>query len=327
MAKRVLACLLCLGFCLGFAGCGSETSAQEEDTLSVVCTIFPLYDWARAIVGDTEGVEVTLLVQDGTDLHSYQPTVHDIAAITTADVFFYVGGESDTWVLDVMDLDAYAVPYSLALVEVANAVAEETVEGMQTETHTHDGEEEEEEEVDEHVWLSLRRACLACQSFADLLGAADPVHAETYAENCEAYTAQLEALDTQYTEIVAEAESPTILVADRFPFRYLVEEYDITYYAAFPGCSAESEASFETIAFLAEALTTLSSPCILITETGDTRLSDTIQESADITCPVLVLDSIQSVTEEELEAGATYLGRMEDNLAVLAEALGVEGDT
>ena len=191
----------------------------------------------------------------------------DIAKIAQADVFCYVGGTSDSWVTEVLDMaenpDAIAVP----MLEAADAEEEVTVEGMQEEKHHHHDEdehhdEEEAQELDEHVWLSLRRAQLICQAISDALCEADPANADTYRANTAAYQKQLQALDAQYTDMVEqEAVRDTFLVADRFPFRYLAQDYGLQYYAAFAGCSAETEASFATIAFLSEKVEALRLLC------------------------------------------------------------------
>ena len=334
--RRKLALMLavCLGWCFLLTGCGEAVESVEQ--LQVVCTIFPEYDWTRRIVGDVDGGNVTLLIKGGTDLHSYQPSVKDIAAISQADVFCYVGGASDQWVTDVLETAENDTVQIVSMMEAADANEEVIVEGMQEEGHHHhehddheehedeDHDHEEEEELDEHVWLSLRRAQPACEAIRDALCEADPAHAAQYRENCTAYISELQTLDGKYQEMMADAVRSTILVADRFPFRYLAEDYDLTYYAAFPGCSAETEASFETIVFLTRKLEELELPCILTAEGNDQSLARTVLENADSNAEILVLNSLQSVTQEELDHGVTYLSRMEENLEVLQKALTVE---
>lgn len=329
--KLALMLAVCLGWCFLLTGCGEavETVGQVQ----VVCTIFPEYDWTRRIVGDVDGVDVTLLVKGGTDLHSYQPSVKDIAAISQADVFCYVGGASDQWVTDVLKTAENDTVRVVSMMEAADADEEVIVEGMQEEEHHHhdheehedeDHDHEEEDELDEHVWLSLRRAQPACEAIRDALCKADPAHGAQYQENCAAYIRELQALDEKYQEMMADAVRSTILVADRFPFRYLAEDYDLTYYAAFPGCSAETEASFETIAFLSQKLKELELPCVLTAEGNNQSLARTVLENADSDGKILVLNSLQSVTQEEMDNGVTYLSRMEENLEVLHKALTVE---
>lgn len=320
--------------CLLLTGCGNKLPSDSQQ-LQIVCTIFPEYDWVREIVGDVPGVEVTLLIQNGTDLHSYQPSVRDIAQIAQADLFCYVGGASDTWVTDVLETASNQSVPVVSMVESADAAAEEIVQGMQGHEHHHDHEHEEEhdhdhdhdedheeEELDEHVWLSLRRAQLACRAICDGICQADPANAVQYRENCDAYVQKLAQLDETYTAFFAEdAVRHVILVADRFPFRYLAEDYDLTYYAAFPGCSAETEASFETIVFLAQQLRENQLPFILTTESGNPSLVRTIQESAGMECGTLQLESMQAITKDKLKSGVTYLMQMEENLATLRQAV------
>lgn len=326
----VLAALLC--FCAVLSGCAN--TVVKPGRVQIVCTIFPEYDWVRQIVGDTEGVDVTLLIQNGTDLHSYQPSVYDIAQIAEADLFFYVGGISDSWVTDVLETAENETAKTVALLEVTDADEEVIVEGMQEEEHHHDhsAEEEHEEardheeetaELDEHVWLSLRRAKMACGAIRDILCEADPDYALQYQENCDSYLKQLDELDMRYQKMLEEdAVRTTILVADRFPFRYLADDYGLTYYAAFPGCSAETEASFETIVFLSQKAEELELPCVLTLENSDQSLARTVLENTRRDSgEILAMDSLQSVTQKDLEQGVTYLSRMEENLGVLRTAL------
>lgn len=231
--KRKLAFLLtlCFGWSVFFSGCGG-TLPKPDGKLQVVCTIFPEYDWARQLTQGVDSVDLTLLVKNGTDLHSYQPSVKDIAAISRADVFCYVGGVSDTWVNDVLDTTENHTAKLVSMVDATHADEEVLAEGMQDDDHhhhdhdhDHDHDAEEETELDEHVWLSLRRAQLACAAMRDALCQADPSHAEAYQANYTAYAGQLQALDAEYQTMTETAERSTIVVADRFPFRYLAEDY------------------------------------------------------------------------------------------------------
>lgn len=325
--KRRFAFLLtlCLGWSVFLGGCGG-TLPKPDGRLQVVCTIFPEYDWARQLTHGVDGVDLTLLVQNGTDLHSYQPSVRDIAEIARADVFCYVGGVSDTWVNDVLDTTENHTAQLVSMAEAAHADEEVTVEGMQEEHHDHDhdhdhDEQEEEPELDEHVWLSLRRAQLACEAMRDALCAADPVHADTYRQNCDAYVQQLQALDARFQTMTESAARSTIVVADRFPFRYLAEDYGLTYYAAFPGCSAETEASFETIVFLSDKVKSLELPGVLTIEGSNQSMARTILENADSDGFIDTMQSLQAVSRKEIREGVTYLSKMEENYTVLEQAL------
>lgn len=322
MKQKLALILAALLSCLPLVGCGD--SADDDDKLRVVCSVFPAYDWARQIIGETKGVELTLLADDGTDLHSFQPSVKDIAAMQQADVLCYVGGTSDSWIADTLDTATLSETQTVVMLDASDAKAEVTVEGMQEEGHDHasDDHGHEQAEIDEHIWLSLRQASLICAAIRDALCAASPENADAFTQNCADYLAALDTLDAAYTTLVTEsAVRDTILVADRFPYRYLAEDYDLTYYAAFPGCSAETEASFETIAFLSDKVCELALPYILVTETSDQSIAKTVLENAGSDAGILILDSLQSVTQRDLENGATYLERMKKNLEPLRLAL------
>ena len=331
-----------------FAGCntpGSTSSTTRPDvsekSLSVVATVFPAYDWTRQIIGENgDRVALTLLLDKGADLHNYQPTVEDIYKISTCDLFIYVGGESDEkWVPDAL---AQATNPNMRVICLLDALGdaakeEEALEGMEEHEHHHDGdddhddhdhedhdhEEDEGPEYDEHVWLSLRNARTLCGAIRDALQAVDPACAEAYQANLEAYDASLAKLEAAYSAAVGSASRKTLLFADRFPFRYLADDYGLTCFAAFSGCSAETEASFETVNFLVNKVDELALPYILVLEGGETRLAETIVEnSAAKNAQVLSLNSLQSVTAKGVEEGVTYLGVMESNLEVLKTALG-----
>lgn len=331
--KRKLAFLLmlCFGWSFFLNGCGG-TLPKTDDQLQVVCTIFPEYDWARQLTQGMDNVDLTLLVKNGTDLHSYQPSVRDIAMIARADVFCYVGGVSDTWVNDVLDTTENRTAQLVSMAEAADADEEVLAEGMQAEhehehEHEHDHHDDESDshekppELDEHVWLSLRRAALACTAMKEALCKADPAHEDIYNQNCTDYLQKLQELDSDFTEMTSQAARDTIVVADRFPFRYLAEDYGLTYYAAFPGCSAETEASFETIVFLSEKVESLHLPCVLVTEGSNSSLAKTILENAGSDGKILTLQSLQAVSQKEIDTGVTYLSKMQENYDVLKQAL------
>ena len=509
--KKVFAALLVL--VLMMTTLFSGAAFAENKKLSIVTTIFPIYDWVREIVQGNDNVEITMLLDNGTDLHSYQPTAPDILKVSNADLFIYVGGESDEWVEDVLATAANPKLVAISLVEaMGDAIkAEEIVEGMEHEHeheegeeeheheeieledildcplsdfagewkslqplllageldafcehkaeededesatkdtcfakyaanwacdavtmkiagdtisftdengktvsgtytyagyipiladagdvksvryqytsntagapkyvqfndhgyqaggaehfhvyfgnesfdalltassnpyfvasdlttagilqqlmgHNHDGHEHhhdhEEEETDEHVWLSLRNAQALCKVIAEELNRIDAANSVQYQANLIAYCAQLIALDKAYTEVVSAAKYKTVLFGDRFPFRYLVDDYGLTYFAAFSGCSAESEASFQTIVFLAQKVDELNLPAVLTIEHPKTRIAETVVSTSQAkNAKILSMDSMQSITDQDVKAGANYLSIMESNLAVLKEAL------
>ena len=313
----------------------------NDSTLSIVTTIFPEYDWVRNIAGDkTDSMEITMLLDNGVDLHSYQPTADDIVKISNADIFIYVGGESDGWVDDALKNATNKNMKVINLLEVLgdSVKAEETVEGMQEEEHEHehgesdeehehdesDEEHEHEEEVeyDEHVWLSLKNAEILCKSISSAMQEADPENKETYASNSTAYIKKLSDLDGEYKKVVNDSSRKTVLFGDRFPFRYLVDDYGLSYYAAFVGCSAETEASFETISFLAKKVDELKLPCVLTIEGTQHKIAETIVENtSEKNQKILTMDSMQATTSEDTKKGTTYLTVMTNNLSVLKEAL------
>ncbi len=319
MKKYTISLALCVAAAAGccFTGCGERT---ENDKLSIVCTTFPQYDWVRSI---TEGddVDLTVLQTTGQDLHSYQPSAADIVSIYQCDLFIYVGGESDGWVDDLSASSANPGQKTVDLVETLGekALTEEEVPGAD---HDHDHDHDHGEEVDEHVWLSLRNADVLCRAIAETLCELRPDAAELYRSNAEAYCAELRALDEEYTEMVSGAARTTVLFGDRFPFRYLAEDYDLTYYAAFSGCSAETEASFSVITTLAAAVDANELPCILVLEMSDQGIAQQIRNNtATKDQEILVMNSIQSVTAAQIESGASYLALMRQNFETLKKAL------
>ena len=311
----LMACLFVLSFTTAFA--------ESEKTLSIVCTTFPQYDWVRQILGDrVNDVDLTLLLDNGIDLHNYQPTAGDIIRIARCDLFIYTGGESDGWVDDVLATAQNPRMKIVNLLASVEAKEEETVEGMQEEDHDHDEHAHDEIEYDEHVWLSLRNAETLIETIANTLCELDAANAPAYQENSANYIAQLSELDNQYKDVVANGQRTTILFADRFPFRYLADDYGLTYYAAFAGCSAETEASFETIAFLAQKVDELQLPAVLTIEGANHAIAETVVASTQAKNQViLTMNSIQSVTAKDAQNGESYLGIMADNLNVLKEAL------
>lgn len=313
----------------GGAGTSDRTESGADDSakkIKVVTTIFPEYDWVRQIAGDrASDMDIIMLLDNGVDLHSYQPTADDIANISDCDLFIYVGGESDAWVDDALK---NAVNKDMKVIDLLDVLGnsikeEEVVEGMQAEEEeSEEGEEEEGPEYDEHVWLSLRNAEALCKAIEEDLAKIDPNSAEVYQKNNEAYTEKLSALDKEYRSVVDASANKTLLFGDRFPFRYLVDDYGLKYYAAFVGCSAETEASFATVKFLAEKVDELGLKNVMTIEKSDQKIAKTIIENTKSKDRnILTLDSMQSVTSDDVKNGTTYLFIMESNLEVLKEAL------
>ena len=355
------------------AGCGSsaksaatttaaETAAKAEESrkLSVVTTIYPEYDWVKEILGsNAEHAELTMLLDNGVDLHSYQPTAEDIMKIADSDLFIYVGGESDGWVKDALKEATNEDMKVINLLETLgeNVKEEEMVEGMQEGEHHHDhGEEHDHEdgdhdhehesaeaehdhedgeaehehhhdhgdepEYDEHVWLSVRNAKVLCTAIEEALAELDAENAESYAANLKSYSEKLDSLDQEYQAAVDGAAVKTLLFGDRFPFRYLVDDYGLDYYAAFVGCSAETEASFETISFLSQKVDELGLKAIMTIEGPEHKIAETIKENTKTKDQqILTMDSMQATDAEDVAAGVSYLSIMTENLEVLKAAL------
>lgn len=322
MKKLIGVFMAVLMFGTALVGCGSRSQTLAgEDTLSIVVTIFPEYDWVREITKGNDNVEITLLLDNGVDLHSFQPTTDDLVKVASCDMFIYVGGESDAWVEDALAEATNKEMKVINLMDVlGDSVKEEEIkEGMQGEEEE---EEEEETEYDEHVWLSLKNAKVLCQAIADELGNLDADHKASYDANVEAYLESLAALDGEYQEAIDAATAKTVLFGDRFPFRYMVDDYGLDYYAAFVGCSAESEASFETVTFLAKKVDELGLSAILQIESANGEIAQTIKDNTtDKNQEILTLDSMQSTTSKDVENGTTYLSVMRNNLEVLKQAL------
>lgn len=326
----------------------------NSNKISIVCTTFPQYDWVKNILGEeAERFNVTLLLDNGVDMHSYQPTVKDIATAGSSDLFIYVGGESDTWVEDALKEAKNKDLKAINLMETLDNFVkeEEVVEGMQEERkslgHSHEksskekqeqtqkesyensqeinGQKEaadEEPEYDEHIWLSIRNAEIMVKNIEKAIEQLDSDNAKVYQTNAENYIKKLDTLDKQYANTIQNAKYKAILFGDRFPFRYMVDDYDLKYYAAFAGCSAETMAGFETVTFLAKKADELQLPVILTIENSDGRIAEAVKSNTTKkNQKILAMNSLQSVTKEQLADGITYLQVMQENLSVLSEAL------
>ena len=333
--KRIFPILFALILALSlFAGCGQtaqnngNTVPGDEDKLSVVSTIFPGYDFTREVAGET--VSLSMLLPPGSESHSFEPTPQDVIKIQNCDVFIYVGGESDAWVdgiLDSMDTSGMTI---LSMMDLVDVVEEEIKEGMEEDEHAHDHEadhddehDEEHElehtEYDEHVWTSPVNAMRITQAITDTLCALDTENADTYRANSAAYIDKLEQLDASFREVVQSAARDTLIFGDRFPFRYFVDEYGLDYYAAFPGCSTETEASAKTVAFLMDKVSAENIPVVFHIEFSNEKMADTICESTG--AKKLLLHSCHNVTKADFDSGVSYLELMMQNVENLKEVL------
>lgn len=326
--RKYISLFLCALLTLSvLTGCVGKNTDKNSDKIKIVATIFPIYDWVKNIVGDIDTASLELLSKNGVDMHSFQPTVDDMVTISTCDVFIYIGGESNKWVDDAIKEAANKNMLVLNLLDILgdSAKEEETIEGM--EGHDHDQEHNEGEidkpKYDEHIWLSVKNAKLLVAEIAEALSQADTKSAEKYRTNGADYIRQLDFLENKFSFTASNATKKTLLFADRFPFRYLTDDYGLTYYAAFDGCSAETETSFETVTFLANKIDELNLPAVLTIDGSDKKIAQTVVNNTKAkSIQILTLDSLQSTTLLDAENGVTYIGVMDKNLVALKAALG-----
>lgn len=311
--KKITAILIVLILLsLPLAGCGAE-SAPEREGISVVATVFAPYDFARQLVG--ERGEVTLLLPPGSEAHSYEPSPKDIIEIQNCDVFIYVGGVSDAWVADVLESVGDGVR-TVTLMDCVELLEEEHVEGMEIDEEEHsDGEVE----YDEHVWTSPRNAKLICEKIADALCEADPEGSADYEAALKDYSAQLDALDAAFTEVVANGVRNTVVFGDRFPLLYFARAYGLEYYAAWPGCADEAEPSAATVTFLIDKVKEENIPVVFHIELSNEDMVDTICDETG--AKKMLFSACHNVTRTQFEEGVTYLDLMWQNVDALKEAL------
>lgn len=313
--KRLLSILMCAVLALALSACGPVQPAEAEG-VSVVATVFAPYDFARQLVGDNG--KVTMLLPPGSEAHSYEPTPKDILEIQSADIFIYVGGESDAWVADVLESVGEGVR-AVTLMDCVELLEEEAVEGMEGE-EAHEGHDHgHEAEYDEHVWTSPRNAALICEKIAAALCEADPDNASEYNANLAVYRAELARLDAAFTAIVADGARDTMIFADRFPLLYFARAYGLEYYAAFPGCSDDAEPSAATVAFIIDKVREENIPVVFHVELAN-------EDMADIVCDETgaakrQFNACHNVTRSQFNEGVTYLDLMWENTEVLKEAL------
>lgn len=326
--KRIFAFSLAAMLAFSLAACGAATPTEtKQDKLTIVTTNFPPYDFARQIGGDL--IEVTMLLKPGAESHSYEPTPRDIKAVQNADLFIYTGSENDVWVEDILSSLGGEKPDTLKMLDCVPTVEEELVEGMEAE-HDHeeaadnahsekDTPDEDAHEIDEHVWTSPKNAILIAEKISQEMQQRDPSHADAYAKNTAAYTKELQALDHDLTEVTTSAKRKTLLFGDRFPFRYLADAYGLRYYAAFSGCSTETEANASIVAFLVDKVKEEQLPAVFTIELSNDKIADSICDATG--ARKLTLHSCHNLTKDEWDRGETYLSMMKHNIEQLKEAL------
>ncbi len=311
--KRLVALLLALA--LAFSLCSCVADIPKSDKIQIISSVFPSYDFARQLTKNVDNVEVSLLITPGTEPHSYDPGVPDMAKIKECDLFIYLGGESDLWAESLLDTFSQNEVNTLRMVDCVELLESQHAEGMQGESHSH--AHSHHHESDEHVWTSPLNAIKISEKIKDKLVLIDPQNSDLYQENFDSYKLELLSLHQKYMDVLNE--NVTLIIADRFPFRYLAYEYGFNYFAAFSGCSTESDPSASTIAFLENKINENKSTCVFYTEFSSQKVADTLCEATDV--KKLRLHSCHNVDKQELENGVTYISLMEENLKNIQEAL------
>lgn len=310
--KKIITLFVCL--CLLLCGCKSEPQNTQNGKLQIITTVFPVYDWVKEISGSN--AQIKLLSDNGIDLHSFEPSFSDIIEISNCDILIYIGGESDIFVEDILK---DKVNKNMKTIKLLDILGEKAV------TEEHDSHLHEEPPFDEHIWLSLKNSKLFVSAIENAISEADPNNKEFYKTNAQNYIEKLSSLDKEFEDEIGKAQKKILLFADRFPFRYLTNDYNIESYAAFEGCSSESEASFATITFLAKKIDEHSLKYVLTIDGRRGKVAETVIENTKSkNQQILVLDSMQSTTSADIKNGKNYLSIMESNLAVIKTALGLE---
>lgn len=305
--KRVLALSLCTALLLCALACSRPKLDETKPT--VVCTIFPQYDFVRAIAG--ERVNLVMLAKPGSEVHGFDPSLAEMSLILESDLFIYVGGETDRWTEDLLHKNGREL-FAVALTDLVDTVDEERTEGMQ-------GKAEEEAEADEHVWTSPENAIRIIEGLTDALCRLLPEDSDEMRTNADAYIRELRRLDDELHAVMRQAKRTTVVFAERFPFRYLTEDLGLRYYAALPGCSSNEEVSLSTVSKLIEIVRREKVPCVFTIEFSDGRIAETIAEATG--CSVYELHSCHNVSREDFDAGVTYLDLMYRNLESLKKAV------
>ncbi|MCL2373772.1 MAG: metal ABC transporter substrate-binding protein [Treponema sp.] len=312
-----------------FAGCGRSRPAPAEGMVQVVATIFPQFDFVRQIAGDR--VQLAMLLSPGAESHGFEPTPRDIITINNADLLIYVGGHGDAWVHPILASLGREAMRAVALLDLVDAVEQELVEGMEfahaddhghghDHQHTHhDHHADHDPHYDEHVWTCPRNAVLIVRALTDILSELDPGNASFFRANAAAYIAELQALDRAFAEVAAAGARNTVVFGDRFPFRYLIDTYGLTYFAAFTGCSAETQASPATIAFLIETIRREHIPVVFHIEFSNRLIANVIAEATG--ARLLEIHSLHNVSHADFAAGVTYIDLMRRNVEMLRMAL------
>lgn len=330
--KKYICLLLAVLMIVSCAGCGNQNvsevnepeqvdlenvSLPEIEKIKVVTTIFPIYDWVKELTLNTEVFDIVLLQDSGADLHNYQPSVEDLVDINESKLFIFVGGESDEWVSKALTND------NVLCLNLMEALVNFTLP-----EESKDGSDElpDEDEMDEHIWLSVQNAKLLCEKIKGMLQTVAPDKHDLIENNYNLYNSLLGDLDGKYKQLTENCKNKTVIFGDRFPFRYLFNDYGVDYLAAFKGCSAESEASFEVVSFLAEKVNEFKVPCIAVIDGTNTELAKTIAETAGKSdLPIVSMNSLQNITAQDVKNRVSYIDIMTSNLESLGQLLGKVG--
>ena len=304
-------------------GCNNK---NNESKITIISTGFPGYDFARAVTKNSKDVEVKMLLKPGAEMHDFEPTPQDIKNIKNSDIFIYVGGDSDEWIEDVLDDIDTDKTKVIKLMDLVNVVEEEHVEGMEEHHHDEDDEEHEEDheheeeiEYDEHVWTNPINAITITNKLKDEVIKIDNSNKELYEKNASNYVNELTNIDNEIKDIVKNGKRKEIIFGDRFPLRYFVDEYGLSYYAAFPGCSEQTEASAKTISFLINKVKEDKIPVVFHIELSNGKIANTIAKETG--AKVLEFKTAHNISQKDFDAGVTYVDIMKDNIKVLKEAL------
>ena len=327
---RLVGALLALVLSLSLVGCAVREGSADDGRLRVVTTLFPYYDFARAIAGGR--ADVTLLLSPGREAHSFEPTPLDAVTISEANVFLYNGGEGEYWVEEMLDAAGEHIAVKARMMDYVDALGEEFSEGMQGadehdhdhdhSDHDHDGGEEhdsDEIEYDEHIWTSPKNAAILCRAVCDAICKADPANEDFYRANCDDYCAQIEALDARFADLCESAPRKLLIFADRFPMLYFCREYGLDYRAAFHGCSGDTEPSLATIKYLIDKVEDEDIPVVYTIDFGTKKVAAVVSECTG--AAVDTLYSMQTVSRADFDAGETYLTLMERNYEALRKGL------
>ena len=314
MRKKILLIIISI-FLVGMvlSGC-SKNKKKAEERINIVVTRFPEYDFSRAIVADKMNVQ--MLTPPGSSTHSFDPSPSDIIKVQKADIFIYVGGESDIWVKNILgSLDTTKMKI-IRLMDYIDLLREEIKEGMQIDEEE---EVEEEDAYDEHIWTSPKNAMKLINIILEAICEKDPANANMYKANAKKYQDELKVVDEQITNIVNNAKRKKIIIADKFPFLYFVKDYGLDYEAAFPGCSDQADAGAKTIAFLINAVKNENIPCIYYVELSNKNVAAAISEEAGV--EMFLLNSCHNVSKTDFDNGVTYLLLMQQNVENLKKGL------